>query len=145
MIYAENLKVYCSYGISGILDMELTSREGEHGRLTLRGRLADGGSMSVGGESVRVTAEESRSGKEETLFQGTVLESHVFVEDGVSQIILSAGSIDEGMDRRRRSRSFQDTSQTYAQIIRDILSEYGGEFQCEMPSVKIGRPMVQYD
>lgn len=28
MIYAENLKVYCSYGISGILDMELTSREG---------------------------------------------------------------------------------------------------------------------
>lgn len=145
MIYAENLKVYCNHGISDILDMELTAREGEHGRLTLRGRIADGGSMPAGGEGVRVTAEESGSGKEETLFQGTVLESHVFVEDGVSQIILLAGSIDEGMDRRRRSRSFQDTSQTYAQIIRDILLEYDGELQCEMPSVKIGRPMVQYE
>lgn len=45
MIYAENLKVYCNHGISDILDMELTAREGEHGRLTLRGRIADGGSM----------------------------------------------------------------------------------------------------
>lgn len=145
MVYAENLRVHCSYGIDGILDMELTAREGEHGRLTLRGRLADGGGMSAGGDGIRVTAEEGGGGKEETLFQGAVLESHIFVENGVRQIILSAESSDGKMDRKKRSRSFQDTRQTYAQIIRDILSEYGGTLRCEMPSVKIGKPVIQYE
>lgn len=41
MIYAGNLRVYCDYTINGILDMELTAGEREHGRLTLRGRLAE--------------------------------------------------------------------------------------------------------
>ncbi len=92
-----------------------------------------------------MAAEAGGGGKEETLFQGVVLESHVFVENGVRQIILSAESSDGKMDRKKRSRSFQDTRQTYAQIIWDILSECGGTLQCEMPSVKIGKPVIQYE
>ena len=124
MICAGNLRVHCDYTINGILDMELTAGEGEHGRMTLRGRLADGGIMPATGGTISVTAEESGTGVEETLFRGNILESHIFVENGVKQIILSAETSDEEMDRKKRSRSFQDTTQTYARCIQDILSEY---------------------
>ena len=146
MIYAENLKVYCCYAINGILDMELTASEGLHGKLSMRGLFAGGEGISAMGGAIRVTiAGECCEGGEETLFQGNIMESHIFVENGVNQIILSAEACDGEMDRKKRSRSFQNTALTYAGIIQNILSEYGGTLQCEMPPVKIGKPVLQYE
>lgn len=60
-------------------------------------------------------------------------------------MILSAESLDEVMDQKKRSRSFQDPELTRTQIIREVLAEYGGTLQCENPSVKIGASVLQYE
>lgn len=145
MITTGDIKVQSQYKIERLLDMELDIREGNHGKLTLRGRLADGTSTSVTRGTIKVTVGSDGGSDGETLFQGDILESYIFVENGVKQIILSAETSDGKMDRKKRSRSFQDVTMTYDQIMRNILTEYGGTLQCEMPAVKIGKPVIQYE
>ena len=145
MITAGSIKVYSRFSISSLLDMEMETKEGCHSRLALRGLLSEGKNGTELSQDAVVVKGTDEEGREETLFCGTIQETHIFHENGVGQVILTAASGSVRMDKRKRSRSFQDTSLPCAEVMRGIVSEYGGTLDCEDPTMKIGTPMVQYE
>ncbi len=146
MITAGDIKIQSRYTVNRLLDMELDIREGHHGKLVLRGSLSDdSGLVQSSGDDIRITAREGEDGGETILFHGIIREAHLFSENGVKQVILSAETHDTVMDRQRNSKSFQDVSLTYDGIMRRIVSGYHGEVICECPSVQTGIPVVQYE
>ena len=145
MITAGSIKVYSRFSISSLLDMEMETKEGCHSRLALRGLLSEGKNGTELSQDAVVVKGTDEEGREETLFCGTIQETHIFHENGVGQVILTAASGSVRMDKRKRSRSFQDTSLPCAKVMRGIVSEYGGTLDCEDPTMKIGTPMVQYE
>lgn len=146
MITAGNIKVYSSFAISRLADMEMDIKEGSHGRLTIRGYLSGftGGDAACG-DSIRITVRNDGAGEEEILFDGIIQETHIFFENGVNQIILTAATHDIKLDAEKKCRSFQDVSATYLKIIQDTVSEHNGIIKCEKPSVKTGKPVLQYE
>ena len=145
MITAGSIKVYSRFSISSLLDMEMETKEGCHSRLALRGLLSEGKNGTELPQDAILVKGTDEEGREETLFYGTIQETHIFHENGVGQVILTAVSESARMDMRKRSRSFQDTSLSCAEVMRGIVSEYGGTLDCEDPTMKIGTPMVQYE
>jgi len=145
MITAGNIKVHSSFAISILADMEMDIKEGCHGRLALRGYLSGftGGDAACG-DSIRITVRYDGGDEEEILFDGIIQETHIFFENGVSQIILTAATHDIKLDTEKKCRSFQDVSATYLKVIRDTISEHHGGAKCEKPSVKTGKPVLQY-
>jgi len=145
MITAGSIKVHSRFSISSLLDMEMETKEGCHSRLALRGLLSEGKNGTELPQDAIMVKGTDEEGREETLFYGTIQETHIFHENGVGQVILTAVSESARMDMRKRSRSFQDTSLSCAEVMRGIVSEYGGTVDCEDPTMKIGMPMVQYE
>ena len=145
MITAGNIRVYSRFSINGLLDMEILTKEGCHSELALRGYLSDKeNETDLSLDTITVTG-ISEDGNEEILFRGIIQETHIFRENSVSQIILTAASESMQMDKKKRSRSFQDISLSCAEVMRRIVSEYGGAIVCEDSSVKMGKPMIQYE
>lgn len=145
MITAGNIRVYSRFSINGLLDMEILTKEGCHSELALRGYLSDKeNETDLSPDNITVTG-TSEDGNEEILFRGIIQETHIFRENSVSQIILTAASESMQMDKKKRSRSFQDISLSCAEVMRRIVSEYGGAIVCEDSSVKMGKPMIQYE
>lgn len=145
MITAGNIKVYSSFSIANLSDMRIEIKKGGHKRLVLRGGLFGGlrgGNPEA--EDIRVAGMDE-NGREITLFHGIIQENHIFHENGVNQIILTAMSRSAKMDKERHSRSFQNTAMPCVKIINDILSEYGGQAICEDNPINIGKPVVQYE
>ena len=97
------------------------------------------------GDGITVTIGESGNASRELLFNGIIQDVHIFAENGTKQAIVMAKTSSIRMDRERRSRSFQDTGMTYAQIIDRVLAGYGGNAFGEKASLKTGIPVVQYE
>ena len=66
---------------------------------------------------------------------------------GSAKVMLTVASESARMDMRKRRSSFQDTSLSLscAEVMRGIVSGYGGTLDCEDSPMKIGTPMVQYE
>lgn len=145
MITAGDVKVYSCFSIYSLTDMEIELKEGCHGKLVLRGYLS--GEKEKDGlptDKIRVTG-KNENGQEELLFSGVIQETYLFYENGIKQIILTALSESAKMDKQKHSRSFQDVSVSCEDIIQELVSGYGGKMICEDTSVKIGRPVIQYE
>jgi len=122
MITAGDIKVQSRYELGELLDLELDVGEGHHGKLVLRGFLIGGAEISNGSDDIiNITVEDGAEGKQTVLFHGIIQETHIFSENGVRQLILSAASHDIRLDENN-SRSFQDVSLTYDGIVKQILS-----------------------
>lgn len=145
MITAGSIKVYSHFFISNLLDMEIETKEGCHSKLALRGFLLEGENRTELPKDTIMITGKNEEGNEEILFRGIIQETHIFHENGISQIILTAASESMQMDKQKRSRSFQDTSLSCAEVMRSIVSKYGGTMVCEDSPMKIGEPMVQYE
>lgn len=64
---------------------------------------------------------------------------------GAAKVMLTVASESARMDMRKRRRSFQDTSLSCAEVMRGIVSGYGGTLACEDSPMKIGMPMARYE
>ena len=118
MITAGSIKVHSRFSISSLLDMEMETKEGCHSRLALRGLLSEGKNGTELPQDAIMVKGTDEEGREEPLFYGTIQETHIFHENGVGQVILTAVSESARMDMRKRSRSFQDTSLSCAEVMR---------------------------
>ena len=119
-------------------------KSGEHGRATLRGYLSGPPSaVALQEEPVRITVQGSGEA-EQLLFQGVIQDAITFYENGVCQVILSALTNDVKLDRKEKSRSFQDKSDTYARIMKEAAGSMDGEVRCSHPPVQTGHPVIQF-
>lgn len=141
MIYAAGIKVYSYLDISSITDFCMEVKKGEHGRVTLRGYLFGTPDIrKLQEDPVKITIRGSDDSKEQVLFQGVIQSVHSFMENGVRQVILSALANTIKLDREERSRSFQNQSDTYLKIMKDVSGDVSGSGL----SVETGYPVRQY-
>lgn len=121
MITARDIRIESRYMLSQLFDMELDIREGCHGKLVLRGSLSNTDTTILSNDIIKITVSEGETDKEIVLFNGIVQDAHIFYENGVKQIILSASTHDIKLDGRKNNRSFQNISMTYNGIVEQIL------------------------
>ena len=145
MITGENIEIQSRYAIYALADMQMEVQEGCHGKLVLRAFLSGIGEVGNHAEDqIKVINREKDTGRQEVLFCGIIRKAHVYMENGVSQVILLAETADCRMDEKASDRSFQDTSMTYDQIMKEIVSKYHGTSHFESEPVKTGLPVIQY-
>ena len=144
MVSAGEIKVYSFLNITRVADFCMEIKGGEHGRVTLRGYLD--GPSSIGRlleEPVWITIQEDAGG-EELLFCGIIQDTHIFYENGVSQVILTALTNDIKMDREEKSRSYQNKTDTYLKLMKHAVADTEGEVRCSLPAVQTGYPVIRY-
>ncbi|WP_339267583.1 hypothetical protein NYE54_27295 [Paenibacillus sp. FSL K6-1330] len=84
----------------------------------------------------------------EYLFAGGISNIDIQMEDGIPHVTIEGLSRTYEMDRHLESRSFQNKSLTYTDLIRQIANLYpGGDAQNEAtpPEATIGQLLVQYE
>lgn len=145
MITVGNISIQSRFAINSINDLQIRVSEGSHGSLVLRGYLSDDRLLgTITGDRIKVSCEGVKDGLSEILFCGSIQEAHVFVENGVKQVILWAATASVKMDLEEESHSFQNIKMTYGQLTRQIVVGCGGKVLCERSLEQIGIPMVQY-
>ena len=145
MITAGNISIHSRFAISSVTDLQITVSEGSHGSLILRGYLSnDREQDTIISDRIKVSCEGVKDGVSETLFCGLIQDAHVFVENGVKQVVLSAVTVSVRMDVEEDSHTFQDIEMTYEQLFGQIVMGCNGKVLCEKSFEKTGIPVVQY-
>lgn len=144
MISSADIKVYCALNICKVFDFCMEVKKGKHSKITLRGQLSGSNRIMVTRDTpIKIAVSDDGVG-EDILFQGLIQSTNIFCENGVYQIILTAAAYDIKLDKTENSRSYQDTSCTYIQIIKHTMKNHQGIVSCETPAVKTGYPVIQY-
>ena len=144
MVTGENINIQCGDKIGSLIDMHMIIKEGCHGKLVLRGYLSDSPEPPKVGEKLEVTYRGTDEGTFDKIFCGLIQEVHIFVENGVRQVILSATTVSIKLDVEEISRSFQNVDRTYKDIALQIVENFQGKVFCEKPLEKVSIPMLQY-
>lgn len=115
-----------------------------HGKVIVRGYPKKSGQISgLHGETIRITIKNDTEEKEEILFQGIIQSVHIFGENGLNQVIVTAATYDIELDLQEYSRSYQNISDTYIKIMERAVG-CRGEILCGLPPMKVGYPVIQY-
>ena len=144
MISSADIKVYCTLNICKVFDLCMEVKKGKHSGIILRGQLSGLNRSEVTQDTpIKITVSDDGI-EEDILFQGLIQYTNVFYENGVYQIILTAAAYDIKLDKAVNSHSYQDTSSTYIQIIKNTMKNYQGIVSCDTSAVKVGYPVIQY-
>lgn len=87
---------------------------------------------------------QEEAGGEELLFYGIIQDTHIFYENGVSQVILTALTNEIKMDREEKSRSYQNKTDTYLKLMKHAVADTEGEVRCSLPAIQTGYPVIRY-
>lgn len=83
---------------------------------------------------------------EEVLFTGILKEVQISKEGQEYRAIMTGVSATEQLDHRRKSRTFQDVSMTYCEVIEQVLADTpGARLLFHKAEEKIGKPIYQID
>lgn len=144
MAYAADQITVNGVQLRSLEQLDMKSEPGEHGELSLCGYL-DGES----GEEIlyEFTEDDSISvyAAQTLLFSGIITKTKIYGSGRTIKIEVEAKSRSILMDRKKKSRSFQDTSMTYSQLVRFILAEYpGSDIMLSIEDQPLGEIAVQY-
>lgn len=138
--------------VGSIMEFHMNQETNAHGSCILAGIVMDGCKDDFARENsshmcVEVTLTDvEESGKDKLLFVGVIGELSIFQEGMVYRFKIKLYSATLLMDLEKKSRSFQNTEQTYYDLINRIVSEYdgGGIIDRLTGGKKTGRLLVQY-
>lgn len=140
--------LYLSFGEVISMDkLEIVQRPGQHGTLQLSAVLdgeREGEVFDELPENVSVLYRED--GEEKILFKGMVVESSMERVGNHRKLELKAYDATYLLDKKRKTRSFQNTSRTNHSVIDEVMKEYPGSICIKnLPNEPIGRIWVQYE
>ena len=129
--------------IQKLNDCRICQKTGEHGELFLRAYVEEDVFEEL--ESLQPIRLYIPGKQEQTIFCGVLTD---FIEEsagGLKEIQLKARSYTYLMDIKKKSRTFQDISMTYTQLLASVLNEYGDvDFIAAVQDYPIGELAVQY-
>lgn len=134
MISSADIKVYCTLNICKVFDFCMKVKKGKHRGITLRGQLSGLNRIEVTQDTPIKIAVSDDGTEEDILFQGLIQSTNIFYENEVYQIILTAAAYDIKLDKAVNSHSYQDTSSTYIQIIKNTMKIKFCSKSCAMAS-----------
>lgn len=133
--------------LAQVLDCRIEGRIGEHGSLTVYGYPAgtEDALYEVPSYQRIEVYLDGENGKQ-VLFCGVVTDISYTVSGGMRMLKAEAKSSSYLMDLTKRSRSFQDTGQSYPSLIAGVMDEYpDSSLSYAAPDVAAGRLIVQYE
>ena len=136
------------FGIDRILDFSMKEYPGEHSRATVKGlaHLTEDESWGFEGMIGNSPVEIYSSEQERPLYSGIIQTVQSREENGVHIIELQLASGSILLDMEKKSRSYQDVSMTYGQVICQALAPSGlsAVYPAELDAAPIGFPVIQY-
>ena len=134
--------------VQRIGSVEILHRPGEHGRLILTAELSGEQEKTLfyhtdSGQPLILYG--NRDGKRKPIFCGILTKLEGRSMGKGYQIKVKALTYSYLMDRRKKSRSFQDISLTIGTLVGQVLEEYGGQYQLLFPDQPMGEIAVQYE
>lgn len=144
MAYAADQIVINGVELKQVEALDIKSGYGDHGELSLCGYLDE-----TNGDKILYgfTEEDSISvyAGQALIFSGIVTKAKISGLAETIKIQVEAKSRSILMDRKKKSRSFQNTSMTYGQLIRFVLAEYpGSDILLSIKDKPLGEIAVQY-
>lgn len=148
MITVERIGIDSSVELKTVNNMEISILPNQHIKMVLCGILnkdADGFQAEWEGTDIQVIELDADQHPKDTLFCGRIEQTYIYVENGVSQIILTAMSSTIMLDKEKKSRSYQDIQKTYGQLIRETVENVSGNVKIySNDSLQIEKPIIQY-
>lgn len=140
------------YQIEHILSLEMQENVNDHGCMHLTAVIPEGMAeqyvyMTTPMMPITLSYQTDDNGgtKMETLCRGIVTNVQINCQGNTYYMDLTVKGKTYAMDIMERARSFQKTSMTVHQLIREVMSEYG-DYDCiiQIPDEQIKRLAVQY-
>lgn len=141
--------------ITEIVEFCLIEENNAHGYCTIEGLIADGCQDSLVKESnstlqVEVYLQDESEGgsmEKNSLFTGLIDEISVFLDGELYKAKIKLVSLSILLDLKKKSRSFQDSGQTYQEILKQIVKEYdnGDVLDTASGGKAIENLIVQYE
>ncbi len=143
----EQLRVHCRFTFLTIHRCSIQAKYGEHSKVQIAGivKCEEIKSLlpSITEEKLEVVSVDE-SGVEEVLFTGMIERAELNEEGQYAILSLSALSYTWKMDMERKSRSFQNLSMTYQDVVKEIAQEYGAQMTWNIEDKQLTYPLIQY-
>jgi len=144
----DKIKVISPWDIQSIYELKITNKLNEHGELQLTALISEASGKSAGlqetiTDQIQVIIIDETNTK--AIFKGRLKAVDISVTTGVYTLKASALSESSIMDEEKKSRSFQNTSLNYSDIVEKVTQDYSGKsFQLTADKVVIDGPIIQY-
>lgn len=142
-----NLKARCRFPIVTLQQCHIHAKCGEHTEAeitcTVKGNETRAVIAGTAEDELEIVSIE-QGGKEEILFSGVIRRVELAEEGNYAVLRLWAVSNTWKMDIERKSRSFQDLSQTYRKVAETVLGDYQGTLVWNLPDQQLVHPLIQY-
>ncbi|MCE5285299.1 MAG: phage late control D family protein, partial [Pelosinus sp.] len=148
-ISRDKIKVNAPWKIQSLHALSIKKEFNNHAQMRINVLVNESEAARAGlkesvDDQVNVFIEDDE--KKSWLFKGRLKNVKVCIQGGV--YILTAECLSETsvLDRKKKSRSFQDTSLSYSDIAAKIMEDYPGKtFELTAEKVTIDGPLIQYE
>lgn len=144
---AGNLKLETDLPILEVAKFRFNWKPGCHALLRMEGYLDAGASCrpeQFQTSHLKLWLEKDET--KQTIYHGLISETEILYVGGTSHFTVETVSASSQLDRRPVSRSFQDTSKTYGEIVKQAVQSAGGEVIRNRETDKVtGCPVIQYE
>lgn len=134
--------------VKTILSVHISHESGEHGHMELTADMGESNldiPIQQTGNGQKVVLSGKSNGQKTVLFSGVITNLTAQSMGKSCYVNLTARSWSYQMDIKKKSRSFQDTSNTYGALVSQIVGEYSGaESKILFADVALGEIAVQY-
>lgn len=146
------LQIKCRFKFITILSYTIHAKYGEHTKVSIKAVVRSGDAetelLNSADEKIVISCRQSSNTASlevyEVLFTGIIEEAELRKEGGETTLYLKAVSYSWKLDIERKSRSFQDLSLSYREVVETVLSEYGGSLSWGSSDEKLSFPLIQY-
>ena len=145
-----NLQIECKLRIDQILSFEVTAVKDCHACMqttvfindSMRKQIID----SFNGDTISAWITDENGNKTRCLFAGQIDGLHMEYEGDLEKVTISAVSSSILLDAEKKSRSFQDISNSYFGIISKVLDDTNGAHALlHTQDMLPGKPVIQYE
>lgn len=148
MITAERIGIDSCVELKTVNNMEISILPNQHIKMVLNGILnmsANDVQSNWEGTDIQVVELDMNRRIKDVLFCGIIDQTYIYVENDVSQIIITALSSTQMLDKEEKSRSYQDIKKTYGQLIQETVENIGGNAKFYInDATQIQKPIIQY-
>lgn len=144
----DKIKLESPWEIQSIYELQITRELNQHATLYITARVTEDSGKKVGleetvDEQVKIYIEDETEPK--YIFKGRLQEVSIHQSGAFYILTASFKSQTSMLDSQRKSRSFQDTSLNYSDIVAKILADYPDkDFELTAEKMPINGPLIQY-
>jgi hypothetical protein len=142
----DEIKIKCNIKVNRILKLSVRESIGTHAMAEIKADIEPGNLELISTELINqpIKLYSIKDNKEQLIFTGIISKVRIEKEAIFEFIYLSAFSLTRLMDLERKSRSFQDCSDSVTGLIKKVAQENSFHFQSSAQDEPIIKPFIQY-